>query len=120
MVKGEPISRCVRGEIQQLWHHVTLTELYFEDVASIIRLNPDDLVLMAHIQRFPQLLHNGYMEHSGSYIGNSVQGGMVPILLRNEIRPAETVLRRATSRDKDRGIINRNSYRLLYRRPQIG
>jgi hypothetical protein len=60
------------------------------------------------------------MEHGGSYIGDSIQGGVVPMLLRDELCPSETVLRVATSRGEDRSIIDRNRYWLLCRRPQWG
>lgn len=79
-----------------------LTKLNFKDMATIIWLNKDDLVLMAHVQRLRRVLLNGYMEHGGSYINNSIQRGVIAILLRNELRPAEPVLmlRRGTSRDE--------------------
>jgi hypothetical protein len=60
------------------------------------------------------------MEHSGSYIDDSIQGGVVPVLLRDELCPTETVLRVTTSRGEDRSVIDGNRYWLLYRRPQWG
>lgn len=79
-----------------------LTKLNLKDMATVIWLDEDDLVLMTHVQRFRRVLPNGYMEHSSSYISNSIQRGVIAILLRNELRPAEPVLRlrRGTSRDE--------------------
>jgi hypothetical protein len=121
MVKGEP--KQAFSKMLQL-NAMILTKLDFKDMTSIIRLDPDDLVLVAQIQRFPRVLLNGYMEHGGSYISDSIQCGVIAIPLRNELRPAETILRlrRGTSRDEYGTVIDRNRHRLLLylRHPQRG
>jgi hypothetical protein len=100
-----------------------LTKLDFKDMTSIIRLDPD-LVLMAQIQRFRRVLLNRHMEHSGSHINDSIQCGMIAILLRNELRPRYPASASIwfPPRDKYGTVIDRNRHRLLLhpRHPQRG
>lgn len=87
--------------IQQL-NDMTLTKLNLKDMSSIVRLDKNNLILMTHIQRLRRVLLDGYMEHGSSHISDSIQRGVIAILLCNEFRPAESILRlrRATSRDE--------------------